>query len=189
MLLIEIIQPTSRSVGPWNQSFLLNSLAASLVGLVQIKSAYPFPVSIDYRCHTVIGIHAMRITDNFRECRHPVLSSLLGNPQIGFDNIPLHLCFYQSPQRMCATVGIPNPIIRIKRLPFIIVYLTIRCTIITPILAQTNRAFIATIQRGIENDLVIFTSAFHFNLAQCTIPDILRSFSYDIHIICGNLAL
>ena len=64
---------------------------------------------------------------------------------------------------MSRPVSIPNPVVGIKRMATVVVYLSVESAVILSVFAQVDRAFIATVQRGIKDSLVVLCSSRHLD--------------------------
>ena len=122
---IEAVQPPGSSGRPRCQRFPLHTVFSIRVRFPQIEIPDTLTPCIGHDRHTMITIHPARISRNLRKIRKAVTSVRLCHSQKRTNHIRMLRGIKQNTQRMCRTVTVPNPVVRIICVPAIIMHLVV----------------------------------------------------------------
>ena len=179
---VETVQPPGSSGRPRCQRFLLHAVFSIRIRFPQIEIPDTLTPCIGHDRHTMITIHPARISRNLREIRKAVTSVRLCHSQKRTNHIRMLRGVEQNTQRMCRTVTVPNPVIRIICVPAIIMYLVVIDAEITSVLAYADRTLQTTVQRRIKHMTVVLRTSRNPNLSQLFIPYTTAFFGHRLQL-------
>ena len=179
---VEAVQPPGSCGRPRCQRFLLHAVFSIRVRFPQIEIPDTLTPCIGHDRHTMITIHPARISRNLREIRKAVTSVRLCHSQKRTNHIRMLRGVEQNTQRMCRTVTVPNPVIRIICVPAIIMYLVVIDAEITSVLAYADRTLQTTVQRRIKHMTVVLRTSRNPNLSQLFIPYTTAFFGHRLQL-------
>ena len=159
-----------RTEGPGQFCGLFLIFHHGFPGQLGIKVPVPLHIGVGDHRRGMLSDHDRPAADQVREGREP--SALGIHAQIRVDDVHLPLRVDQQLQRMCAAVGVPDAVIDIE-IGGVLMHAVVIGAEVPSILGDIDHPLMHAVERSIENALLLFRSAFHFNLAQRPVPDFL----------------
>ena len=126
----------------------------------------------------MVAVHAARVARHLGEGRHPLRTHLLSHAKVRLDDVLLLGGAQQGAQRVGGAVGVPNPVVGVKGVAIVVVYLSVEGAEVAAVLAEADGALHGTVERGVEHGLLVVGATLDTDSREFVVPCLASGLGY-----------
>ena len=168
LLPVETVQFGRWPAIPRDEALLAHRLLHARVGALEVETANALAPRIRQHRHRVLPVHAVRIAEHRGKGRHP--ARLFAGADVRRDLLPLRPGVEEDLQRVQGVEGVPDPVVGPERHAAVVVHLAVPGAEIASVLGDGDHPLVRTVERRVEDRLLVLGSAFDRHLAKGGVP-------------------